>query len=49
MTWRALSISPYNKVDVYAFGLLLWEMVAIEVPFDGMPRQNLLTRSFNTF
>ena len=26
---------------MYAFGLLLWEMVAIEVPFDGTARQSL--------
>lgn len=27
----------YNeKVDVYAFGIMLWEMVARQVPFDGL-------------
>jgi len=27
---------PYNeKVDVYAFGIMLWEMLAKQVPFDG--------------
>lgn len=28
--------TPYNeKVDVYSFGILLWEMCALEVPFNG--------------
>lgn len=27
----------YNeKVDVYAFGILLWELIAKRVPFDGL-------------
>ena len=37
MAPELLGGKPYNeKVDVYAFGLVLWEMLAREVPFDGM-------------
>ncbi len=36
MSPELLAGKPYNeKVDVYAFGLVLWEMVSREVPFDG--------------
>jgi sterile alpha motif and leucine zipper-containing kinase AZK len=27
----------YNeKADVYSFGMIMWEMVAVKIPFDGM-------------
>ena len=29
---------PYNeKVDVYSFGLLAWQITSLQVPFDGIP------------
>jgi serine/threonine protein kinase len=31
-----------EKVDVYAFGVLLWEMVTARVPFDGMDPRRVL-------
>ena len=31
---------PYNlTADVYSFGLLLWQVCSLEVPYDGMSRQ----------
>ena len=37
MAPELLNGKPYNeKVDVYAFALVLWETIAREVPFDGM-------------
>ncbi len=36
---------PYNqKVDVYSFGMILWELVAYEKPFDGMNREQFYER-----
>lgn len=30
---------PYNeKVDVYSYGVVLWEMTTLKKPFDGMDR-----------
>ena len=31
-----------EKVDVFAFGTLLWELVAREVPFDGLEPADIL-------
>ncbi len=39
---------PYNeKVDVYAFGLLLWEMLQTTQVFHGMTMQDFYTRVVN--
>lgn len=36
---------PYNeKVDVYSFGMILWQLVTGEVPFDGMCRQEFIEK-----
>eukprot|EP00559_Dactyliosolen_fragilissimus_P008257 CAMPEP_0184856898 /NCGR_PEP_ID=MMETSP0580-20130426/2060_1 /TAXON_ID=1118495 /ORGANISM="Dactyliosolen fragilissimus" /LENGTH=845 /DNA_ID=CAMNT_0027352163 /DNA_START=124 /DNA_END=2661 /DNA_ORIENTATION=- len=36
---------PYNhKADVYSFGILLWELMAYEKPFDGMNREMFYER-----
>lgn len=32
---------PYNlSADVYSFGLLLWQICSLELPYDGMNRQD---------
>lgn len=32
---------PYNlTADVYSFGLLLWQICSLELPYDGMNRQD---------
>jgi serine/threonine protein kinase len=32
---------PYNlSADVYSFGLLLWQICALDLPYDGMNRQD---------
>lgn len=32
---------PYNlTADVYSFGLLLWQVCSLELPYDGMNRQD---------
>ncbi|GBG74265.1 hypothetical protein CBR_g18676 [Chara braunii] len=37
MARELLAGKPYNeRVDVYSFGIVLWEMMAREVPFDGL-------------
>jgi serine/threonine protein kinase len=37
MAPELLAKKPYaEKVDVYAFGVVMWEMLAREVPFDGL-------------
>src|SRR3569623_1437470 len=33
--------SPFNlTADVYSFGLLLWQVCSLELPYDGMNRQD---------
>lgn len=35
---------PYNeKVDVYSFGIVLWEMSTLKKPFDGMGRDRFFS------
>lgn len=35
---------PYNeKVDVYSFGIVLWEMSTLKKPFDGMDRNRFFS------
>jgi len=36
---------PYNhKADVYSFGIILWEIVSFQKPFDGMSRDEFYAR-----
>jgi len=36
---------PYNeKVDIYSFGIILWQMVTGETPFDGMSKATYIER-----
>ena len=36
MAPEVAGVRPYNlSVDAYSFGILLWEMSALEKPFDG--------------
>jgi len=36
---------PYNeKVDVYSFGILLWQLLSGETPFEGMSREEHMDR-----
>jgi len=36
---------PYNeKVDVYSFGILLWQLLSGEAPFEGMSREEHMDR-----
>jgi serine/threonine protein kinase len=40
MAPEVASSKPYNqKADVYSFGMILWELVAYEKPFNGMNRE----------
>ena len=35
---------PYNqKVDVYSFGIMLWEMITGKLPFKGVSREEFMT------
>lgn len=33
-----------ETVDIFAFGALLWELVAREVPYDGLDVQDIRTK-----
>ena len=33
-----------EKVDVFAYGALLWELVSREVPYDGLDVQDIRTK-----
>jgi serine/threonine protein kinase len=36
---------PYNqKADVYSFGIILWELIALQKPYDGMNREEFYRR-----
>jgi len=36
---------PYNhKVDVYSFGMIVWELLSYEKPFEGLDRQQFYER-----
>eukprot|EP00597_Dinobryon_sp_UTEXLB2267_P004569 CAMPEP_0170063394 /NCGR_PEP_ID=MMETSP0019_2-20121128/4278_1 /TAXON_ID=98059 /ORGANISM="Dinobryon sp., Strain UTEXLB2267" /LENGTH=337 /DNA_ID=CAMNT_0010269813 /DNA_START=63 /DNA_END=1076 /DNA_ORIENTATION=+ len=36
---------PYNeKVDIYSFGLIMWELSTGKVPFDGMTRETYMEK-----
>ena len=41
MAPEVASVRPYNlSVDAYSFGILLWELSALEKPFDGFTETN---------
>ncbi len=43
MAPEVMNEEPYNeKVDIYGFGMVLWEMVTNEIPFSGMNQMALL-------
>lgn len=45
MAPEVASGKPYNhKVDIYSFGMILWELVAYQKPFDGMNRDQFYER-----
>lgn len=47
-TTQVVESLPYNeKVDVYAFGLLLWEMLEDRRVFDGMGVSDFYERVVN--
>ena len=45
MAPEVASDQQYNhKVDVYSFGMIIWELLSHEKPFDGMDRQKFYER-----
>jgi serine/threonine protein kinase len=45
MAPEVASILSYNhKVDVYSYGIILWQMASNKVPFDGLNRAEFLQR-----
>ncbi len=43
MAPEVMNEEPYNeKVDIYGFGMVLWEMVTNEIPFSGVNQMALL-------
>lgn len=46
-SWRYMApeiadSKPYNqKVDIYSFAIILWEMMMFEKPFDGMTKEEI--------
>lgn len=46
MAPEVAGVRPYNlSVDAYSFGILLWELSALEKPFDGFTGEWLLIRT----
>lgn len=45
MAPEAVLYRPYNeKVDVYSYSIVLWQMLTGELPFDGMDRAQFIER-----
>ena len=45
MAPEVANAKPYNhKADVYSFGIILWEIIANEKPYDGMDRSQFYER-----
>ncbi len=44
MAPEVAACQPYNqKADVYSFGIILWELIALQKPYDGMNREEFYT------
>lgn len=44
-TKKVAESRPYNeKVDVYSFGIVLWEMSTLKKPFEGMGRDQFFSQ-----
>ena len=47
MAPEVAGVRPYNlSVDAYSFGILLWELSALEKPFDGFTGEWLLSITY---
>ncbi len=45
MSAQVAESRPYNeKVDVYSFGIVLWEMSTLKKPFEGMDRNQFFSQ-----
>lgn len=45
MAPEVAACKPYNhKIDVYSFGVLLWELLAMKRPYEGMTRESYYER-----
>ena len=46
--FEAITDSIYsNKSDVWSFGVVCWELLSEEVPFDGIPLSRLVIQIIN--
>lgn len=50
MSVQVAESRPYNeKVDVYSFGIVLWEMTTLKKPFEGMDRDQFFSKVMRCF